>query len=171
MICPFCGSEEYVVKNGSKMQTGIYTNNLKRKRYKCTKCKKTFYDESEVQRLRYTRDFRIKLLAIMLKHSYFNISDLNQFFGYVKNSSEITLWENQIINEEILRKYFLKERYIKIHPNKKSYSYYFDRKNLNSKTELITHIENSSALKGVFIEINNDYTISDICLFDQNRHQ
>ncbi len=170
MICPYCGEEKYVVKNGSKQQTGFYTEKLKRKRYKCKKCKKTFYDDEESQRLRYTRDFRIKLLAILLKHSYFGTSTLNNFFGYTENSSEIKLWENQIIDGEILRNYLLKKLYIKTHSDKKGYSYYFDRKNINSKEELIKSIENSSSQKGVFIAMDKEYKISDVYLYEEEEN-
>lgn len=162
MNCPNCGNEESVVKNGHKKQTGSRTEKLKRQRYKCKTCNITFYDENNYYKSKGKSDIRVKLLGIILKHSNFDIADLNSFFGYVENSSEISAWERNIVDRNMIDKFSERIPYSKNNIPMKEYT-------SRTKEGLVNLIINSRATKGIFVALKEDCSISYIQIFDENK--
>lgn len=158
MICPHCLNEENVVKNGYKIQAG----KIKRQRYKCQTCGSTFYDENDYYKDKGKNDIRVKLLGIILKQSNYALAELNRFFGYTENSSEISYWERNIIGRDII------ERYSPRLPYTKSYSHSFCAEEITKKEDLIQGIEKCSSKKGIFIALKDDCSISYVDVFDES---
>lgn len=162
MICPRCGNEENVVKNGHKMQTGTQTEKIKRQRYKCKTCDVTFYDANDYYKTKGKDDIRVKLLGIILKQSNYALAELNRYFGYTENSSEISFWERNIIGRDIFEQYSTRTPYTKSH----SHSFCADE--FTTKKDLVHGIERCSAKKGIFIALNDDCSISYVDVFNES---
>lgn len=160
--CPLCGNEENVVKNGHKIQTGSQTEKIKHQRYKCKDCGITFYDENGYYKGKGKSDIRVKLLGIILKHSNIDLKELNRFFGYVENSSEISAWERNIIGRDII------DQNSPRLPYTKSHSHSFCADEITTKKDLVQGIERCSAKKGIFIALKDDCSISYVDVFDES---
>lgn len=158
MDCPVCGCSDKIIKNGYKLKNtkdGV----IKRQRYRCKTCKITFYDPNDYKKLMGKKDIRVNLLGIILKHSFFDLQELNQFFGYNINSSQLSVWEKSIINEGFLE---VRPKYIKSQTN------YCESKKINTKKNVISDITQCKAKKGIFITLDNYCCISDIDVFDES---
>lgn len=151
MNCPICGKSDVVIKYGK--------DKSKRQLYRCKECEKIFYDEKDYIKPKGKSDIRVRLLGIILKYSDFDLFELNKFLGLTGNSSEISLWENNLIRPDLsdLRM-----------PYMKSHSHAHHSLGIESKKENITkYIEKGTAKKGIYIALNDDCSISYIDVFDE----
>lgn len=157
MDCPVCGYSDKVVKNGYKLKK-TKKDTIKRQRYRCKTCKITFYDPNDYEILIGKKDIRVNLLGIILKHSFFDLQELNKFFGYNVNSSQLSVWEKSIINEGLLE---VRPPYMKSQSNSNNSDV------ILTKNNFIANINSCDVNKGVFIAIKDDCSISYIKVFDE----
>lgn len=158
MECPMCLKSEYVIKNGKKFQKTI-TGTVKRQRYLCKKCKKTFYDIDDYEELIGHKDIRNKLLGIILKHSFFEFQALSEFFRYKEISTVISNWEKDILKEEVID---VRPLYMKNNTN------YLELKNTGTREDILSKIKKRDVKKGIFITLDEECCILDINIFDES---
>lgn len=161
MECPFCGKSDCVIKYGKDRQTCAGTEKKERQRYRCKDCKKVFYDKNDYIKPKGKSDIRVKLLAIMLRHSDFDLAELNEFFGYTPNASEIQLWEKEYLKFNFSN---IRMPYMKSH----SYAHHSNEIEL-TRENVIKWIEKGTAKKGIYIALDDDYSISYVDIFDETK--